>query len=181
MPKFLQGSQIIQERKKVWLIRDPRDAVVSLYFSESYSHPLPKQGKFKGMFQKRRNMALSTDIDSYVLKKSKAVLFDWNSYLNISNFNDNLKVFRYEDVIFNKYQWVKDICSYIGLELPEANLKTIADKHDIVPEQENVHQHIRKVVPGDHKEKLDKQTIEELNVIFQPILEQYGYLQDISD
>ena len=61
-------------------------------------------------------------------------------------------------------------------EVPTRPLRAqVAARHDIVPKGENEDQHIRRVRPGDHLDKLRPDTIEQLNEIFAPFLDHYGY------
>ncbi len=51
----------------------------------------------------------------------------------------------------------------------------IADKNDVVPRSENEAKHIRQVTPGDGMRKLQPETIEKLNELFEPQLAYFGY------
>ena len=44
-PLFLKENQLLAQRKKILLVRDPRDAIVSAYFSFAKSHILPESGE----------------------------------------------------------------------------------------------------------------------------------------
>jgi hypothetical protein len=64
--------------RKVFMFRDPRDALVSQYFSDAYSH-VPPAGDTEAsrqhaeMFEKRRAEARATPIDDYVLKRARSM------------------------------------------------------------------------------------------------------------
>ena len=90
-------------------------------------------------------------------------------------FDDKLKVFRYEDVIFEKRRWLSELVELVGLEVDEEVIHSIADKHDVRPEVEDERRHVRRVTPGDHKEKLQQKTIDRLNGLFADQLDRFGY------
>ncbi len=170
-PQYLKGFNL-SRFKKILLIRDPRDIVVSHYFSMKKSHTVP-QGEVGQKLLELRDELAHIEVDEYVLKKAPGFRNILKTYGIIED--NNFKLFRYEDIIFNKQQWVQDILSFLGLEMPEDKSKAIAAKHDIFPTGENQSSHIRKVTPGDYKEKLKPETIEQLNDCFKEVLEKYGY------
>ena len=85
------------------------------------------------------------------------------------------KLYRYEDIIFDKLAWANDMLAYLGLAAPAAVVERLVAQNDLRPPVEEITQHVRKVVPGDHREKLKTETIAELNTRLAPILEKYGY------
>ena len=158
--------------KKVLLVRDPRDMLVSHYFSMKKSHGIP-QGKVGEKLLQQRKILQETDINQYVLNKSK---YFFNLFRSYNQIEDNLlKVFRYEDIVFNKSKWIQNILKFLELDLPEEKIQSIAKKHDIFPSVENSDSHIRQVTPGDYKNKLNDKTIQALNDKFKKILRKYNY------
>lgn len=170
-PRYLEGFDL-GNLKKVLLIRDPRDILVSHYFSMKKSHTVPEGEVGRKLLELRDELA-HMGIDEYVLKKAAGFRNIFNKYSTIAD--EKMKLFRYEDVIFSKQKWVQDILDLLGFEMPTDQVRVIAQKHDIFPTDENPNSHIRKVTPGDYKEKLKPDTIEQLNDCFRIVLEKYGY------
>lgn len=161
--------------KKILLIRDPRDILVSHYFSMKNSHAIPKGEMGNRLLEHRKNIQ-DMDINEYVLNKADTFLKIFQSYINIKD--DLLRIFRYEDIVFEKNKWIQDILSFLNLEylsLKKNEIELIAQKHDIFPKNETQNSHIRKVTPGDYKEKLNADTICTLNEIYENILIKYDY------
>ncbi|MEO1669159.1 MAG: sulfotransferase domain-containing protein [Cyanobacteria bacterium J06631_2] len=171
LPGYLKGFDLSQF-KKFLLVRDPRDILVSHYFSMKKSHAIPEGEMGDRLLKQRQNMQLLV-IDDYVLDKAKVFYNMFQSYTKIDD--SLLKVFRYEDIVFNKAAWIEDILRFLDLSLERKKIETIAAKHDIFPQEEKPDSHIRKVVPGDHKDKLKPETIEHLNRTFKPFLIKYDY------
>lgn len=84
-------------------------------------------------------------------------------------------MWRYEDIIFDKLRWVREVVDYLQLDVPERLVNVAVERNDVRPELEKFDQHIRQVSPGDHRRKLQESSIEKLNVLFRPILDKYGY------
>ena len=174
-PLFLTQSTLLNQRKKILLVRDPRDAIVSAYFSFAKSHVLPKSGELLDNMLKSRENLKNMELESYAVAQVPGVKAAFNRYHDNLNNDELLKVYRYEDVIFEKENWITDMVNYLGLTLKPAQIKRIAEKHDIVPSSEDASQHIRRVKPGDHQEKLSPECIAQLNELLAEVLDRYNY------
>lgn len=170
---------ILKKCKRVLLVRDPRDMLVSLYFSMKYSHPSPgisDKSDAAAKFSAYREMISSMSIDDFVLDQCQYVELAIMSYLPY--LDDPLtRIFRYEDVVFDKANWVADMCSHLDWNMPGGVLDEIAARHDIRVETEAVDKHIRNVSPGDHVNKLAPSTIRELNWRLQAVLIAFRYFE----
>ncbi|MAN14203.1 MAG: hypothetical protein CL945_05845 [Dinoroseobacter sp.] len=170
LPGFANG-------RTVYLVRDPRDMVVSQYFSLAYSHPPPgtvADDTLLKAFEAERRELRQTSIDEYVLSTAPAVR---QKYLETTSALAEIehRVWRYEDVVFDKLNWISKVVAYLELDVPEAFVANVVARNDIAPQSENKHEHIRKVTPGDHKDKLEAGTVAALNKIFDPILTAHDY------
>lgn len=158
------------------LVRDPRDMLTSLYFSVKYSHVLPeKKGSAFSKLQDERHRLMSTDIDSFVLSVVDKYVGIYDAYIRKLAGYDNVHVFRYEDVIFDKNNWLLDMLRLVNVELPAEIIRTIAAKHDIRPKGENVGAHIRQVTPGNYKKHLSDSCVARLNDKFANVLRTFDY------
>ena len=172
-PKYLKGVDL-KPIRKIFLIRDPRDMVVSRYFSVKISHPMPN-GELGKKMKERRDQVASMSVDEYCVWFSNTISNQFNDYAR-NIFDSNLKVYRYEDVVFEKRKWLADVLDYAGIMLLESQVHEIADKYDVVPDVEDETKHIRRVIPGDHKNKLKPETIEKLNYTFAEMLKRFDYV-----
>jgi len=87
----------------------------------------------------------------------------------------HLHLFRYEDVIYEKKKWVRDICSYFGWDVTLQVQDAIAKEFDIVPERERADQHIRQVHPGNYRSKLKLSSIRKIEDVFGEEMAFFGY------
>ena len=174
-PSFLAGNKLLPQRKKILLVRDPRDALVSAYFSFAQSHPLPKKGQLLADIEKQRADIMGMDIESYVVNNAPTFKNAFNKYQHNIGDNPLLKTYRYEDIIFDKYNWIKDMLNFLDLSLEESKIDEIAKKHNIVPIAEDTSSHVRKVKPGDHREKLSAECIAKINEVLAEVLDRHNY------
>lgn len=84
-------------------------------------------------------------------------------------------IFRYEEIFFDKYSFIKDIFSHFNIPVEDKILCEVAKTNHIIPENEDPSKHIRRGIPGDYKNKLKPDTIDKLNHKLASIAEFYGY------
>lgn len=156
----------------ILLVRDPRDMLVSMYYSVSKSHVIPK-GNLK--FKKSRLEASRMTIDEFALKKANEYNRKFKKYQQKLP-SDSLTTYRYEDIIYRKKQWLEDLVKIMQLPRDNNLIRTTANKFDVFPTTEDQEQHIRQVHPGNFKKKLKKETIEVLNDRLGEFLNHYNYL-----
>jgi len=154
-------------------LRDPRDVLVSLYFSEAYSHNV-----FKGVFdlnQSQRKEIITKGIDQYVLEYADLFNTKYADYQQL--FKKPHAVFvKYEDLVLNFPFWLQEVAKGFAIENPKfISLMIKKYKKEFEVKKENIHAHKRKILPGDYKEKLESETIGRLNAIFADNLKKYNY------
>ena len=166
----------------ILLVRDPRDMLVSHYFSTRSSHPEPGRSlstSMKGMPLRER--AQGRTVDEYVIELAQFYSIHLRRYMKVLDENpEAFRVFRYEDVIFGKRNWIAGICETFGWSVPETTIRKIADKNDIRPRAERESQHVRQVVPGDYERKLKPETIAKLNLLLENELRYFGYVHSVE-
>lgn len=156
----------------VLLVRDPRDMLVSLYYSTSNHPPLGR-----GVANPAVQLAHRTTLTEFVEQWAESPFFQdrLDDYVAMVRAGAIRKLFRYEDVVFKKRQWVKDIRNTFGWAIDDKACEAIALKFDMFPEQEQQEHHIRQVTPGDHERKLGQATIARLNKTLAGPIEFFGY------
>jgi hypothetical protein len=172
VPPYLHKFDIAAN-KKILLIRDPRDIVVSYYFSMAKSHRLPPLGVVKKYLLNMRSMARRANIDQFCRSVAKEFKSQFRSYQSI--LSTELRLYRYEDVIFDKKAWLEDMLGYVGVALNDAKVTRIARENDIWPAVERPSKHIRQVTPGNFRKHLSRESIELLNSEFEHLLTEYNY------
>lgn len=172
---LLQKKSHFLNHKSIILLRDPRDCVVSAYYSFLKTHPLSNDinsGMSKQIIKERIENE-NTNIDSYCKKEIHRFVQEIIEYVSFCN--PNTKVYRYEDIIFKKREFFEDVLDHLGLDVSSDIFDFALSEVDVVPKKENNNSHIRSVKPGNHTQKLKKDTINEINAKHKIILNLMGY------
>ena len=176
LPDVLLDPQIdLYNKRVVLLVRDPRDALVSAFYSfggKHRSHRFPDKNRER--FLANANRAVDVEIDQYVIRSARRHLNKMIKYKNNLNF-DNVMLRKYEEIYFDKKSFLRDIFTHFGFTVSLRIIERVARDNDKRPVKEDMTKHIRKGTPGDHREKLRPETIEQLNDIFSDICDWYGY------
>jgi hypothetical protein len=166
------------EFRKYIMIRDPRDVLVSEYYSFKYSHPTPirSSGKYSEFMQSQA-LAKSLSIDEFVLRRIAHMDKLLGEYLSVREvYSKNTSIWKYEDFIKDKWQWFLELARLLQVELSQAEIKTFQEKVlGRTVKKENLRSHFRKGVSGDYKSKLETVTIDTLTTSFSGFLEAFDY------
>lgn len=179
-PTVLNDPSIaLSQRRFVLLVRDPRDVLVSEYFSYgkkggSHSAPDKNAAAFEEAHRTALTRAQDGEIDDYVLRASRDLLGKLEAYRAHLNFDVGL-LRRYEDAYFDKKSLLGDTLSHLKISVDPDLVKRVATQFDVRPAHEDDSQHIRKGTPGDHAEKLRPETITALNDKFRDVGAFFGY------
>ncbi|WP_417490896.1 sulfotransferase domain-containing protein [Maricaulis sp.] len=147
-------------------LRDPRDVLVSLYFSHKYSHRRSSEG-FNPSSDSLNE--LDKGIDNYVMFRAPQYLERYNFYIENMLGKENVTFSRYEDMVMDFEGWLPRFLEPYPLRNRKGFIAKQMKKRAAQFEldgSEDVTAHKRKAVPGDHKEKLEPATIEALNKMF---------------
>jgi hypothetical protein len=161
--------------KKILLVRDPRDAIISWYFSAKKSHGIPKENKAFKEIRKRLEGTTDPNQDlEFLVSRAKLLAQLGKQYRSIIS-HPNTVVYRYEDVIFRKRLWLADVKNFLELKIPFGRVVEIADQYDQLPRSENASRHVRQVYPGNHIKHFSPDTIRVLDSILDHYIRMFRY------
>jgi len=179
VPDFLFRSVRFGNSPKIFMHRDPRDMLVSLYFSLLKSHALPESGNLKDSMSRTREKLNQIAIDEFVV--SDVTIETMRSYFRslqlFANY-DTVHVVKYEDIIFDKTPLIELICGVLGVSLDANAFDALIEQYNPLPSAEDPDKHVRQAKPGDYKNKLSRETIDTLNERLRPILKALDYAID---
>lgn len=173
------GIPNIEKYRVILVVRDPRDVLVSRYYSKAISHsPPPKGSDKRDKFMRDRDRAQSMTIDQFVIEKSKKLRHTLDQYINgLLNDHPQVHIARYEEMTADVEQWLVDLLTYADLSPPEELIQEIIQEAEAVKaKKENPSDHVRKGRPGDYREKLNPDTVEKLDDTFSRALNRFGYV-----
>lgn len=173
---FHAGIHDLDAYRLVLMLRDPRDALVSFYFSMAYSHSVP-QGKTesRATVLAERERATGVNIDDYVLEKSGFFLQTYENYLQHILDRPNTLFVTYEQMIDDFAAWLQKIIQHTGFSPTEEVVARLVRESNFQVNVEDPLKHRRQVAAGDHRRKLHPETIEKLNQRFEIVLLRLGY------
>ncbi len=175
-PAGLAAHSAFCGSRKVLLVRDPRDALVSEYFSNAFTHPIPQgDGLVSTHLLAEREAARTQEVEDYVLRHAGGMAGTFAAYLPLLA-DANALVLRYEDIIFDKGVLIDAVISHFEWNCPPGLRAAIIRAFHVIPPHENPQRFIRKVVPGDHRAKLGSRAVGELGRIFADVMEAFGYM-----
>lgn len=160
-----------QTRDRIILhLRDPRDVLVSMFYSWSYSHP--------GVDDTYREEIRRKGVDVFARHNSGPLKQKYDLYVRDYLPLPKARLLRYEDFVLDRPRWLETFLEAAGVADGMKRYGRLAKKNpaDNVQE-ENVHAHIRKAAPGDHKEKLSEETIGWLNEEWRDLLAVLDYAE----
>lgn len=178
-PATLAATGAFRSARKLFLYRDPRDALVSQFFSDAYSHGLPSSRTDTGAagaqaFLRKREAARELGLERFVEQMARPMARTLAAYEPL--LADPLCLsLRYEDVVLQKRELIEKILAHFGWSCSEADREAILSQLDVVPKVESERSFVRRVVPGDHREKLSAETIARLDRTLAPVLARFGY------
>ena len=165
----------MSDNKIVIHVRDPRDCVVSLYYSWAYSHGAPGGDKEQEFLELREQTRLK-DINEFVLERGKDFAEILDAIQVVKDRYPSAFLSHYEEMVTDFETWLGKLQSFLDLDLPDGVLNKVRASAHTGVREENVSRHVRQVTPGDHKRKLRADVQERLTELLRPQLEQFGYL-----
>ena len=171
--KDLFASEI-GKMKSIFFIRDPRDMLISEYFSFKYSHGMSKNSILMEQQKKRLQFVNLNTIDEYALSQISAYKRKFTLLTNIINLNNNYEIIKYEDMINNFIVFSRNIRKILKIDY---SLMNDIYNYSRPNTNEEIDKHKRSGKVSQFKSKLRMETVKILNVEFEDILNNYGYLK----
>ena len=168
--------------KTFCIIRDPRDIIVSWYFSVKYSHPL--MGKIPQHREILHRRSLSRGLIYCIEYLKDFGLFEsLKSWINLPNSAHHIKVFRFEDMVnINRQSAVfTELFSHCLIPLDTDETRNLLDKYHfkrmqkMEKDKNSDVSHYRKGVPGDWKEHFDEDVKKIFNEVAGNLINDLGY------
>jgi hypothetical protein len=170
---FLRHKYSLKGIKTIVLVRDPRDCVVSAYYSFLGRHVLPDiEGSMTSQIIQERRAFASSTIEHYCRENYKRFV---GELARIAAFaSPSLLIYRYEDIWPKRESFFKHIIEIIGLPLDSDAIHNCSQFIFVDPSAD-LSGHIRKGTPGDHIEKLSPPLVAELTSASRDLIGLFGY------
>lgn len=156
-------------------VRDPRDVLTSLFYSNAFSHEKSVAG-FNPTDETRAKW-ISGGVDKFVLERMDTLKETYADYCRELVGRDNVTILKYEDMVNSFESWLERFIDVFPVG-NKGDLKTrlcLDYGADLSVACEDPYRHKRQIRPGDHRRKLQRKTIEHLNGHFSEILTHLEY------
>lgn len=161
--------------KRIFHVRDPRDILVSQYYSYGWRHC--EEGFDQGRIRQRETIR-SMSIDEYVLNQKSVLQPLKLHYADLIHRQpyELRQVVRYEEMVLDFPRWLERVMQPFEFHFPALVKKRFAIRfrNEFRPD-DNPQSHKRSVVPGDYLVHLQPKTISQLNEILEPELRALNY------
>jgi hypothetical protein len=191
--RFFVNIPAIEDYQVLLHLRDPRDVLVSMFYSYCFIHP----GEVESNTGYRREAA-AAGIDAFVLAKasddSSAYRGDYGTGGHVedlvgnlpSRYRDyigqllgrpNVTLLKYEEMVLDYRSWLTKFIAPFPIEEKTRVIDgLVLQAPTFFPRRDSdAMQHVRHVTPGDYAAKLRPATIRRLDDIFSDTLDALGY------
>lgn len=164
--------EFICDKIALFLVRDPRDILVSSYYSFGFTHSLSHVEEVREHQLEVRKRVKEKSLDEYVLSEADTQVKYFKKMYELSETCKRGTILRYEDMIHNFDEFADKLCQYVSIE--DAVLEGLYQRSR--PKQsEDRSSHRRSGQVGGFRDKLQEATIEAANKKMAGILTLFGY------
>lgn len=162
--------------KHIFFLRDPRDVLVSAYYSFGYSHGVPKGKKQQQRFYELREKIQKQGIDDYACDAAINWLLPiYQEYKQLLETSDYYLYLTYDEFKDDTNNFLKKIMNFLEIEISERDKQKIVDEASPVQNYENMTQHKRSGKSQQYLKELNSDTIQYLNEIFAEVLSYWKF------
>jgi hypothetical protein len=162
----------VADRRSLFFIRDPRDILVSAYYSFGYTHGLSMMPAIRAFQEARRQQIQALSLDDYALSAVAEVRQHFLMLAQLAAACDRGLVLRYEDLVEHFDRFMAQLLTVV--ELDSAVVETLFQQTR-PRREEDLSSHRRSGQPGGFRDKLHPDTVDRLNMALEPVLLKFGY------
>ena len=164
--------EFVRDKIAIFLVRDPRDILVSAYYSFGYSHEISPVEKIRRLQESLRSDIRKMSLDEYVLEFAGWESKKFEILGGLADACERGVVLKYEDMIHDFGHFIARLRKYLPMEddVADTIYRETRAKHT-----EEAASHRRSGQAGGFRDKLEDKTVEALEKKLGPVLEQFGY------
>ncbi|MGB1249185.1 MAG: sulfotransferase domain-containing protein [Candidatus Promineifilaceae bacterium] len=170
--KPTSGASFVRDKTAIFFVRDPRDIMISAYYSFGFTHLYSPVEETKQRQVVKREQIQQMTLDEYVLTEADRQVVLFQQLYDLSVACKRSAIFKYEDMIDKFDVFAEQLCQIVSID--DAVVQTIY--RDTRPRQiENTADHRRSGRVQDYKHKLEPATIQAVNKKLAGILTLFDY------
>lgn len=161
--------------KHIFFLRDPRDVLVSAYYSFGFTHALPVNPAARRELELSRAQIRAEGIDAYALRAADQwVLNVYRGYQQLRETSHRSLFLTYDEFRVDTGAFIDKIADFLQVRVPpEKHSKLVSDASP-VQKHENVDSHRRSGRSGQYHTELKPETVAILNEKFADVLEYWA-------
>lgn len=163
--RYFVDIPALEKMKVIVVLRDPRDVLVSRYYSEKYNH-VRLDKRFLAHCESIEKLSL----DEFVLAYREDVKSHYDLYLKKAEQLANALTVNYEEMVGDFEGFLRKVNDYLELGRDEKFIQSITKQENFDVKKEDVYSHKRSVQPRNFEKKLKDATIKDLNSCFADVL-----------
>lgn len=170
--KPLTSSEFLRDKSTIIFVRDPRDLLVSEYYSYGKSHGFSNVPEIMDRQLRLRDKITKLSLDEYVLDAVDRKIASFSVATSVVNQSSSCLLLRYEDMInqFDKFS----LALKSSLPISQSVLDKIYSASRPIS-AEDVNSHKRSGIVGSYNSKLKDETVRELNSRLANVLVSFNY------
>lgn len=157
----------------ILLMRDPRDLIVSMYYSFGFSHGLSPNEATKLYQLQRRKHIRSLSIDEYALDVLPEMKVKLSFLVELCNQIETMTLLKYDEMITNPELFFRKLCAAIPIN---NNFEAVMRAETRPRSSEDIFSHRRSGAVGGYKGKFQKSSIIRINHELRNELSYFEYL-----
>ena len=164
------------DKKILVLRRDPRDAIVSLYYSVAYSHSPRNVRRPEQWLRLREQLRADGLGDGLKRLVNRAPIKEFRAIASFVREHPGALVTSYETLVIEPHAWLSEVGAYLGWDKTQRTrigkrlAKTVRPPYKVRPDR-----HKRRVLPGNWREVFDDELESVCRDRVGPELEEAGY------
>lgn len=155
--EFINRSKL----NNIFFLRDPRDIIISNYYSTAYSHSIPSHNYTKKLLLQKRTKTKKMDINDYFLEQIESwVIGQYEMYKFFKENSELTSVHKYEDLKENPNQTFLRITKSMNIDISEELMNNlISSFEEPFKKKLNKKLHIRNGKSRQFEHELNRDTI----------------------
>ena len=166
----------------IFFLRDPRDLIISKYYSIAYSHPIPSNKNTRRDFLKKRDEAKELGINDFSLKQIDEWIIPYYTKYKFMKENSNLSsVFKYEDLKKNPKKIFLELTSQMKIDVSEKLVLNLVEKFEkpftnkIKNNNNNYYLHTRSGENRQFEHEFNKDFLSKINKKLEDIINYWNF------
>ncbi len=172
-PLFFPG---VENFRHIFFLRDPRDAVVSSYYSTAFSHDIPKGSQSKQRFDTKRRQAQEQGIDEYTLQAAVDWLIPlYANYRKLRESSYDYLYLTYDEFKDDTEKFIYDIAQFLNVPVSSNVVSTLSVEASPIQVKKNIYTHKRSGKSQQYLDELKPETVTTLNDMFVDTLDYWRF------